>query len=416
MDVEAEEEFKICGLCSQYVDESVLIKADLKSFLLDFLALGSDSKKSSNLPEKTCLECYQSAIECKRFRDACLKSINKLQKNNKIASSMVLGKASKTTGKKSCKKASAAEAMNTLKAEAGVSKKKKILESLGLDPDQIDIDVSSSPTAPGPARRSRSAAAKETVSSTQSTKRGRQNSKSNFECRVLIKKVERDRADRAFELGDMTPVATVSRAAKRKLTPQSKPASAPPSAKKARGRPAAEKAVTPVSSSRARRGTTPAPETPKEDTRVSRSSFGRVRNSATKSGYVYGKDLNISPEIEVTPAAPVTPAKSKASPKKAPKAVVEPPEEDEDEDMEEVFPTIGPYQCEICQVITDTKAEFVAHIKGKHRDVVDEEVLRSLESDLRKSKKKKEREGISEAVAPSPSPAAAAKKTPKAKK
>ena len=63
-------------------------------------------------------------------------------------------------------------------------------------------------------------------------------------------------------------------------------------------------------------------------------------------------------------------------------------EEDEEEDMEEVFPTIGPYQCEICQMITDTKAEFVGHIKAEHRNVVDEDVLRSLEADIRKSKKK----------------------------
>ena len=73
--------------------------------------------------------------------------------------------------------------------------------------------------------------------------------------------------------------------------------------------------------------------------------------------------------------------------------------EPEDEDMEEVFPTIGPYQCEICQIITDTKVEFVEHIEGKHSDVVDEEVLLSLKSDIRKSKKKN---GASEAPPPPP--------------
>ena len=41
-----------------------------------------------------------------------------------------------------------------------------------------------------------------------------------------------------------------------------------------------------------------------------------------------------------------------------------------------------------CQMITDTKAEFVGHIKAEHRNVVDEDVLRSLEADIRKSKKK----------------------------
>jgi hypothetical protein len=36
----------------------------------------------------------------------------------------------------------------------------------------------------------------------------------------------------------------------------------------------------------------------------------------------------------------------------------------------------GPYQCEICQQITDTKQEFVTHIKSLHKDMVDEQVLR----------------------------------------
>ena len=57
-------------------------------------------------------------------------------------------------------------------------------------------------------------------------------------------------------------------------------------------------------------------------------------------------------------------------------------------DEEEIFPSIGPYQCEICQAITNTKQEFVDHIKNNHSKVVDEEVLRSLEHDLKISKKK----------------------------
>lgn len=57
-------------------------------------------------------------------------------------------------------------------------------------------------------------------------------------------------------------------------------------------------------------------------------------------------------------------------------------------DEEEIFPSIGPYQCEICQQITHTKQEFVDHIKSNHKKVVDEEVLRSLEHDLKISRKK----------------------------
>ena len=61
--------------------------------------------------------------------------------------------------------------------------------------------------------------------------------------------------------------------------------------------------------------------------------------------------------------------------------------DDEDDDYNESeFPTIGPYQCEICQVITDTKVEFLAHIKAKHHGKVDEDVLYVLESDVRKEK------------------------------
>jgi len=49
---------------------------------------------------------------------------------------------------------------------------------------------------------------------------------------------------------------------------------------------------------------------------------------------------------------------------------------------EESFPPCGPYQCEICQMITETKYQFVSHIKQSHPDVVDEEVMSSLERDL----------------------------------
>merc|ERR1711936_979154 len=42
----------------------------------------------------------------------------------------------------------------------------------------------------------------------------------------------------------------------------------------------------------------------------------------------------------------------------------------------------------ICQNITDTKQEFVDHIKSVHSDQVDESVLQSLESDPKKRKRK----------------------------
>ena len=55
-------------------------------------------------------------------------------------------------------------------------------------------------------------------------------------------------------------------------------------------------------------------------------------------------------------------------------------EEQEEDATEEMFPAIGPYQCEICQNITETKIEFVVHLKTDHPGAVDENVLRALEA------------------------------------
>ena len=67
-------------------------------------------------------------------------------------------------------------------------------------------------------------------------------------------------------------------------------------------------------------------------------------------------------------------------------------EEDDDEESEgEMFPSVGPYQCEICQNITQTKQEFVTHIKTEHKGMVDKAVLQSLESDLKKRISKEEK-------------------------
>ena len=182
-----------------------------------------------------------------------------------------------------------------------------------------------------------------------------------------------------------------------------------------------------------------------KNTNESRSSFGRERKNVKKTGYVYDEnDVIIDEETNNDTTASKgndnsknkTPAKAnkksaaneknnkKNSPSKtpaknsaksaAPEPIVE--EIDDDDDMEEVFPTIGPYQCEICQVITDTKAEFVAHIKAKHRGIVDEDVLRSLESDIRKAKKKEKVAAkpvkTETEVVKTPTPSAASKNKP----
>ena len=59
-----------------------------------------------------------------------------------------------------------------------------------------------------------------------------------------------------------------------------------------------------------------------------------------------------------------------------------------DSDEEEAFPPEGPFQCEICQDISEVKVDFVKHIKGKHSDDVDDSVVESLERDLRIRRKK----------------------------
>ena len=86
--------------------------------------------------------------------------------------------------------------------------------------------------------------------------------------------------------------------------------------------------------------------------------------------------------------------------------------DDDADDGEEMFPSIGPYQCEICQNITNTKQEFVDHIKDNHANVVDEEVLDSLEKDLQKSRRKAEKEQQAKKAAMT----SAAMKSPQSKK
>ena len=55
---------------------------------------------------------------------------------------------------------------------------------------------------------------------------------------------------------------------------------------------------------------------------------------------------------------------------------------------EEVFPEVGPFQCEMCQDVSSTKQDFLHHIKDNHRDFIDPDVLYSLESDIRKRERK----------------------------
>ena len=135
-----------------------------------------------------------------------------------------------------------------------------------------------------------------------------------------------------------------------------------------------------------------------EGSNIERSRSGRVlkRKVASPEDPV-PLDFLKSKKVKTEPGPdtfPYRPGHKQGKPKsKAPRgykgyAYVEEPEKDSDlydadENEEEIFPSLGPYQCEICQEITDTKQEFVAHIKALHKDMVDEAVLRSLESDLK---------------------------------
>merc|ERR1712223_1244824 len=286
LQTEEHDQFKICGLCSQLVDESVLITAQMKSFLQEFLGVSENS-----LPQKTCLECYKSAIECKRFKEACKKSINKLEQKN-ISSSMILGKSEQSkvpvssvkAGKNDAKsKVSAADTMKNLKNATQPTKKNKILESLGLDPDKIDIGiettgrpsrsqkaqtgtgVGSSPVAtstpaptrssrrsdpvlppPPPPTKSKSPAA---VKKKSSTGDGTQ------KCHVIIKKVDKKLADEILEQLNVTEVQKIlgktpakgSKRGRSSIEPEPEVASiadTPPPAK--RGRSSAPETVTPT--------------------------------------------------------------------------------------------------------------------------------------------------------------------------
>ena len=90
-------------------------------------------------------------------------------------------------------------------------------------------------------------------------------------------------------------------------------------------------------------------------------------------------DVDIQKKVKSEPV-PANPKPAKPQP--------QPDPEPELSDCGEVFPAVGPYQCEICKNITNTKQDFVNHIKAKHRSMIDPAVLKTLEADLRKRKKK----------------------------
>ena len=419
-----EENFKVCGLCSQLVDESVEITTSLRSFLCEFLQL-LDHK----LPAKICLECYQKATDCRNFKERCDKAIFKLNKHS-IYSAMILGgsatEIAKATGR------SVQEDKKLMEEE---KRTRVILDSSS----EMDVDVPIQPVKkPGPASRKSGPASKtpkarprgmatpppEILDGPRSTR-----SASSFAA-----------ATPATSLRSKGPLPT-PRAQRHSFSSPSKPASAP---RRTKGRPGikshearviiskrdfslAEKALKkfgpPPPEDRKRKSTIGNVTPPEKRRKQVETASGRVVKSSRPRSFVFDDFTEVSDDDEAKSDGPVVVAR-KSVPKPAPRAKpapksaskkpvpaskkkpvkVEPAEPvvEEDDDLEEIFPTIGPYQCEICQKITDTKQDFVDHIKKYHLNVVDEEVLKSLESDLRKNKIKAERE--------------ARKKTPKSSK
>jgi hypothetical protein len=60
---QAEGSFKVCGLCSQLVDESVKLPDDLLNHLIIFLNVAGEL-----LPSKVCTDCFQGTTESKKFK------------------------------------------------------------------------------------------------------------------------------------------------------------------------------------------------------------------------------------------------------------------------------------------------------------------------------------------------------------
>ena len=361
-----EESFKVCGLCSQLVDEAVKLTDILLDFLTSFLGVDG-----TILPSKICTECYQGAIDSKKFKEKCQRTVEKLKKTH-ISSTMILGR-------------------SQLEVK---QMKNKFKNGLDLEPDQDSAThIKTEKPVPKPGKINNTFVGKDINASIEATFEGP---------RSALRTISRN-SSRASSNED-TPLSTRT---KRTATVRARSTSS--------------------QSSMYGSHMQPKIRISKEDRKIAdemlveRSRSGRVLKRKVASpedpvplDFLTGKKAKTEPGPDTYPFRPGNTSKTKTK-SKAPKgykgyAIVEEPEPkdsdvyDLDDGDEEIFPSLGPYQCEICQEITDTKQEFVGHIKALHKDMVDEAVLRSLESDLKKRKKKE--------MAASPD----AKKTPKPNK
>merc|ERR1712013_716681 len=74
-----EESFKVCGLCSQLVDEAVKLTDILLDFLTKFLNVDG-----SKLPSKICTECFQGAIDSKKVQGKMLENSGEAKEDTHI--------------------------------------------------------------------------------------------------------------------------------------------------------------------------------------------------------------------------------------------------------------------------------------------------------------------------------------------
>jgi len=338
-----EESFKVCGLCSQLVDEAVKLTDILLDFLTKFLNVDG-----SKLPSKICTECFQGAIDSKKFKEKCLRTVEKLKKTH-ISSTMILGR-------------------STLDVKQMKHKFKNGLDLVDPEPDDTKVATKQSQVKHG----KDNIAAASHPGRRPAARLGSRNSSINSinEDTPLSSRTRKTNIQRSSSLTSLTQQYG-SHMQPRVRVPE------------------AERRL--------------ADDMLLEGSNIERSRSGRVlkRKVASPEDPV-PLDFLKSKKVKTEPGPdtfPYRPGHKQGKPKsKAPRgykgyAYVEEPEKDSDlydadENEEEIFPSLGPYQCEICQEITDTKQEFVAHIKALHKDMVDEAVLRSLESDLKKRKKK----------------------------
>jgi len=362
-----ESSFKVCGLCSQLVDESVMLHQNLRQFLEEW--------GLRDLPAKVCTDCYQGAVDSLKFKEKCLRAVEKLKKT-KLSVSMILGRSAGDMQliKKSAKtKVRKEEPTETSTPLPKVPKKAEVRRNVG---NAINESIESV-FDPGPSSTGRRSGRKppgiphnaQQLDSILNDGKGMQPS-------VVLSNKDRQTAESYINR------SSSGRPLKRK-SPYSPP-------KVVETTPASS-----ASTSRSKRSRAIVDYNPPEVLKQPEASAPVV--VAAKVGRRKSSAATLAPLPEKTKKQDV---KKKGAgtvqyyvDKGGPPAADAEPEiidfKDEDgEGEEEIFPSLGPYQCEICQLITETKQEFVAHIKSLHRDIVDESVLWSLESDLNKRRKK----------------------------